>query len=514
MGMEQQPSPRLHSSMAEVKFLLNIFMDTARAASMSIRKSFPAQLPNNLHFIGVCGRLVGGLALTLHKRGLRISGSDERQFPPMSELLENAGIDVGKAWHIDNLRSNLDGVVIGAGISQDNPELAEALSQGITVYSAAEFLEHHFLTVSQNLVVAGTKGKTSTTAMMAWIFQQVGMEADHLIGGQICVPHAADWPFIKLTDAKLRVLEGDEFPSGALDSTPKLLRYHPASLIIPSLSFDHPEVFADPASYMEVFSKAAALLPKNGHLIVNADAPGADIFAQQWAARRLRVGFQADAEYRITEYQPEDGGCAFRFGGVAVRLEVGGRMNARNAALAIAAAETCGVPRSEAAGALRKFPGVSGRLEMLAHDDHSFLYAEQSSHPAAVGTALETLREKHPGQRILAILFPYSTGGRGGHCETMFPQILETADAVILLPAAGDPEPPERAFDSEKMASILRSRGVAAKVATTLPQMLEMAQDSFCPGTVVVICKSMGPQIPEARLQNALFPSSSPERHG
>jgi UDP-N-acetylmuramate: L-alanyl-gamma-D-glutamyl-meso-diaminopimelate ligase len=458
-------------------------------------------IPSRVHCLGICGRLVGGLALALRELGCEITGTDERQFPPTSDLLRLAGIVVPETWSQDNLPRHVDAVVTGGLVAETNPELMEAQRRGVPIWNATAFLEEYFLWQSRNVVVAGTKGKTTTTAMLAWILHASGQNPNHLIGGQI---RAGGWPLLKLNGSASMVLEGDEYPCSATDVLPKFLRYHAQDLVVTNVCHDHPEIYPTPEAYAKVFEQACSQLPKHGTMVINADDPGAMQLPRFTQAAVRTVGFAVRAEARITKFRALRSGCHFLLGGVKVRLQLVGKMNALNAALAMTAAETFGVGLSQAAAALAHFPGVGGRQEILARLGRSVIYADETYHPVAMRPLLESLKGRHPGQRIIVLFGPSNTGGRQGICQRDLPTALQAASLVVLFPAYDAHPPPSGPFDNRKLVSDLTKLGVSVRAAASLPEMITHATSYFRSGDVILICMPPGPPTMRQRIVAAV----------
>jgi UDP-N-acetylmuramate: L-alanyl-gamma-D-glutamyl-meso-diaminopimelate ligase len=460
----------------------------------------PTAIPRRVHCLGICGRLVGGLALALRELGCEISGTDERQFPPTSDLLRMAGIVAPDAWSKDNLPRQVDAVVTGGLLDPANPELLEAQRRGLPIWNATAFLEEYFLRHSRNVVVAGTKGKTTTTAMLAWILHQSGQNANHLIGGQV---RAAGWPLVKLSGQATVVLEGDEYPCSGTDLLPKFLRYHATDLVVTNVSHDHPEVYPTPEAYAKVFESACAQLPKHGTLFLNADDPGAMKLGGSTQAAVRTVGFSARATERMTKFRALRSGCHFMLGGVKVRLLLAGKMNALNAALAMSAAAQYDVSLQQSAAALAVFPGVGGRQEILARIGRSVIYADEAYHPVAMRPLLQSLKDRHPGQRIIVLFGPSNTGGRHGICQRDLPGSLQAASLAVLFPAY-DAHPPPVPFDNRKLVRDLTRLGVTVRSAASLPEMIKHATGYFSSGDVILICMPPGPPTMRQRIVAAV----------
>ncbi len=446
-------------------------------------------MPRRIHFLGVCGRMVGGLALALRELGVRVSGTDPVQFPPMPEILRAAGIRVNRTWSAIHLPARTDAVVTGSMLFRNgrgNPELEAALNRGVPLWNSTAFLEQYFLRCSENFVVAGTKGKTTTTAMLAWILESAGRSPDYMIGGQI----RADFRRVRLRGAPLMVLEGDEYRCGLGDPMPKFLRYHPAHLVVTNVGHDHLEMFATPGQYRDAFTNLVDQVPGGGSLTLNADDPGAMSLAGRTPTPVCSVGFSRKADCRITGLRHSAGGTSFWLDGVPFSLRLPGRMNAVDAALAAVAARHAGVTRRQAARALREFPGVEGRLEKIGTAGRSIIYADEAYLPIALGPLLDAVRKQHPRRRIVVLFEPRYTGGRHGMIQRELPECLGAADVVMAGPAIeiASVDPP---FDHELLCRNLRKRGVKAVALGKLDDVTGQIQRLWRDGDVVVVSFSL-----------------------
>lgn len=444
----------------------------------------PTALPGNIHFIGIGGRLVGGLAMALQKLGVKVTGSDDRLFPPMSELLAAEGISANVNWAVHHVSKEADAVVTGGLVSDDNPELQAARQlQGVPIWNATAFLEHYFLQHSQNIVVTGTKGKTTTTAMLAWIMDRAGISANHFVGGHLL---QGEMPMFRLNKGPLCILEGDEYPCSTVDSSPKMWRYHPHDLVVTNVSHDHLDIFPTPESYSEIFQQACMKLPRSGSLVLNADDPGAMRLASFSNAQVMTFGFASRTHYKISAFRSLRTGCRFQIKGVPFRLPMSGPMNARNAAAAAVAASIHNVSLAESADALAYFPGLSAHQEILARIGRSIVYADQAYHPVAIRALLESLKLQHPGRRLLVIIDPCNTGGLNGVRQSQLPDCLKTASSVVVCPAYAL-LPPAQPFDHFKLCRDLENRGVSARTGSTYHELFDQAQDLWQDGDIVLI---------------------------
>ncbi|RBP43683.1 UDP-N-acetylmuramate: L-alanyl-gamma-D-glutamyl-meso-diaminopimelate ligase [Roseimicrobium gellanilyticum] len=444
--------------------------------------------------------MVGGLALALKELGVKVSGTDPVGFPPMPGILERAGIKVTPHGQNGRLPSHVNAVVTGSMVNRGEPLLESALKRGLPVWNAAAFLQHHFLRATDNLVVAGTKGKTSTTAMLLWILLAAGKPPSFLLGGGIRGREQR----VSLSRSKVFVLEGDEYPCGLGDPLPKFLRYHPRHLGLTTLQQDHLEVYPTPDAYRQAFVHLVHQVPGNGSITINTDDPGVATLAGLTPTPITSVGFAKGADIRIEEFHETASGITFRLGTVPFALSLPGKMNARNAALATVMAQHAGVTPKKAAQALRTFPGVEGRLDLVAQGMRSRIYTDEAYHPLALRATLDALRSRHPSRRIVLLFEPRYTGGaRGPWIQALPGSVAASANLVIASPPV-ELHSYARPFSTTGFCRRLRTLGVQAVAAPSLPAM-EASIRRWCqPGDVVVISFSMIRQDETAHLTRVL----------
>jgi UDP-N-acetylmuramate: L-alanyl-gamma-D-glutamyl-meso-diaminopimelate ligase len=381
----------------------------------------------------------------------------------------------------------VDLVVTGAMVKRGNPELEGALDRGIPVRNAAAFLQEYFAQHTENFVVAGTKGKTTTTAMVAWILRKAGKSPDHVIGGQ--VRGLADR--VRLTGASRMVLEGDEYRCGLGDPQPKFLRYHPQHLLITNVSLDHHEIYPVASMYRDAFRQLISQVPRRGSITVSADDAGVMSLVGDTPTPVTSVGVSKRAAVAITHFRETSSGTSFRVSDVAFQLSLPGRMNALNAALAAVMARQAGVPLEKSARALASFRGVEGRLEIIASVGRSRVYVDEAYHPLALRATLEALRSRHPRRRIVLLFEPRYTGGADGPWKQELPRSLTGAVDVVIAGPAVELEAKERPFDVPGSCRALRRRGVKAYAVAELDAIEQAAARHCREGDIVLISLSL-----------------------
>jgi UDP-N-acetylmuramate: L-alanyl-gamma-D-glutamyl-meso-diaminopimelate ligase len=318
-----------------------------------------------IHFIGICGTAMATLAAMLKARGHDIQGSDLGVYPPMSDFLAREGISAFEGYRAEQITTAIDLVVVGNAISRGNPELEEVLDRKIRFTSLPEMIRDEFLWSSRSVVIAGTHGKTTTTAMTGWLLTACGKDPSVLVGG---ISVNLDGSY-RLGAGRDFVIEGDEYDSAFFDKTAKFLKYLPDVAVIGNLEYDHADIYADMEALRTAFRRFVALVPRSGHVLIGADSPEALRLAEQARSHVETFGLAEGADWHASNVRP-DGYCmkfdltyrGDRRGGVSIPC-VGGH-NVKNALAAMAAGRAAGLEVEDMIRALSDFRGVRRRLEL------------------------------------------------------------------------------------------------------------------------------------------------------
>ena len=429
---------------------------------------------------------MGGLAMDLKAQGWTVTGTDAVAFPPMSDLLEAHGIafECGKGPF--TVPAGAEMVVSGSAAVAEAAGTAAAAARGVPVMHLPAFLRAHCFGSSRRFVVAGTNGKTTTSAMLAWILEQAGLAPDYLIGAA-CREFAGP---VRMRGARWMVLEGDEYFADLLERIPKFHFYDPQVLLLTNIAYDHAEVYPNETAVREEFTKLIARLPPEG-LLVAADSPAVNELAAAAPCRVLRAGWTRECAVRISPLRATGQGMAFSINGTPVLLQIPGRMNALNAALALTAAGECGVSPQEAAGALATFSGVPGRCE-VRHDTRELtVINDDGYHPMSLRECLAALRLRYPGRRLVTVLQARYTGGRGGYQHRALPEVLAAADAVILTPVFDYAEFPGGPLTTRTLAAALRRKGISVHVLSKSRRLPAFYRRMHQPGDVLFCSLAM-----------------------
>ena len=438
----------------------------------------------HLHILGICGTFMGSLALLARDLGHRVTGSDANVYPPMSDQLRDAGIELIEGYGSDQLEPAPDLVVIGNALSRGNTAVEAVLDRGLTYCSGPEWLRRHLLEDKWVLAVAGTHGKTTTASMLAWILEQAGLAPGFLIGG---VPqnfsHSA-----RLGETPFFVVEADEYDSAFFDKRSKFVHYRPRTLIINNLEYDHADIFPDLAAIQRQFHHLVRTLPASGLLVTPGGHQAIEntLAMGLWSERQTIGLADGDSQWQARLTSPD--GSAFELWHQGAKVaqvswQLSGEHNVMNALAALVAARHVGVSPEQGARALAEFQGVKRRMECLARIRGLTVYDDFAHHPTAIRTTLAGLRHKVGSDKIIALIEPRSNTMRMGvHREALNEAVVD-ADAVLWY------QPPDTDWDLQELVN---QSPVPAKLATNLDQLIHDTLSLAEAGSHIVIMSNGG----------------------
>ena len=440
-----------------------------------------------LHILGIAGTFMGGVAALARELGHEVEGSDANIYPPMSDQLAALGIALKQGYRAEHLGSDdparkPDLVVVGNALSRGNPAIEYLLNARLPYVSGPQWIGDALLRERRVFAVAGTHGKTTTTAMLAWILEACGRKPGFLVGG---VPENFDVS-ARLGANEDFVIEADEYDTAFFDKRSKFVHYHAQIAILNNLEFDHADIFPDVAAIQRQFHHFVRTVPGNGRVIVNAEdrhlaevlAMGAwspittfGIDAGDWRARLIATD---GSEFAVLREGKELG---------VARWSLIGRHNVSNALGALAAAEAGGVDIEKAIASLADFRSAKRRMELVGEARSIKVYDDFAHHPTAIATTLAGLRAKIGKARILVGMEPRSNSMRlGAHAAELAPSLAD-ADAVVFLQRA------ELPWDAHKVTSALDGRG---RTAPTVDALIAALREQAQPGDHVVFMSNGG----------------------
>ncbi len=375
---------------------------------------------------------MGGIARLAIELGHKVSGSDQNTYPPMSTQLADLGVSLSDGYHSDNIPEDADIIVVGNTISRGNPELEWTLSNNKAYTSGAQWLSENVLRDRWVLAVAGTHGKTTTSSLLTWILEYCDYQPGFLIGG---VPENFGQS-ARLGSSSFFVIEADEYDTAFSDKRSKFVHYHPKTLIINNLEFDHADIFADLAAIQQQFHHLLKIVPEHGQVIWNQsqDAIKEVLDMGCWSQHKS-FSFNpssTDTDWQIKGLNPEASEFEVNNQNQVYqgKWELIGQHNLNNAISAIAAAHHVGVPVAQSCEALQQFKSVKRRLELKASINNIQIYDDFAHHPTAIEFTLRALRNKVGSERIIAVIEPRSNTMKMGVHKAAFPKATEVADIV------------------------------------------------------------------------------------
>ena len=425
----------------------------------------------HVYFVAIAGTGMGSLAGLLRARGIRVTGSDEQLYPPMSTALERWGIPVHRGFRAEH-------------VVEDAPDL----SVSDAVYQLAIAGRH-------SVVVSGTHGKTTTTSLVAWLLQATGRDPSLLVGG-----YSLDFDgSFREGQGEHFVVEGDEYDTAFFDKTPKFLHYGARTLMITSVEFDHADIYRDLDHVKQAFRTLVAQLPAHGTLVAALDHAGVRDVVAEASCRRVGYGFGAEAglDWCATDLQADADGTAFsvlREGSEAARARVPlfGRFNVENALGALATVDALGVPLAEAIEALAAVRGVKRRQEIRGEARGVVVVDDFAHHPTAVRGSIGALRARFPERRLVAVFEPRTNTSRRAIFQERYAEAFDEADRVVL---AAPPEGPIYSatgevgalLSADRLAADLCKRGVEAVALDGVDAIVEHLAQICRPGDVVLV---------------------------
>ena len=447
----------------------------------------------HIHILGICGTFMGGVAALARAAGHKVTGSDENVYPPMSTQLADLGIEIVEGFDAGQLEPEPDCVVVGNVMRRGMPVIEAMLDRGLAYTSGPEWLARHVLAGRWVLAVAGTHGKTTTSSMLTWILEQAGLEPGFLVGG-VPVDFGAT---ARLGGGSFFVVEADEYDTAFFDKRSKFVHYHPRTVVLNNLEFDHADIFPDLDAIKRQFHHLVRTVPGSGCIVSKMDDPELEAVLEMgcWTpVERFSASTDAPWGCRLRPGRGFD--LAHPDGAVTpVDWSLAGQHNAENGAAAMLAARHAGVPLESAAAALGSFRGVRRRMELRGDIRGIRVYDDFAHHPTAIRLTLEGLRGEVGDARIIAVLEPRSNTMRMGiHRDTLGPA-LAAADAAYLF------RPPSVQWEIEALASQARP---PTRLFASLDELRDCLVSELRPGDHVVIMSNGGFGGLHARLLTAL----------
>src|SRR5881394_1400714 len=432
---------------------------------------------------------MGAIAAALQERGFKVTGSDENVYPPMSSFLENKGIALMEDYRAENIPADADVVVIGNAMTRGNPEVEAVLNRKLLYLSLPEVLRNFFLRGRHNLVVTGTHGKTTTTALLAWIMETAGRKPGYLIGG---IPKNFD-EGTRLNDSKFFVLEGDEYDTAFFDKRSKFVHYLPELVIVNNIEFDHADIFNNLDEIKLSFRRLLNIVPQNGMVVLNGDDVNCVQVAKDCLAQMVEVGFSKNCAQRIRGVAYSSRGARFKLGEETFEVPLIGEFNVRNAAMAATAARFYEVPKTKIDNALKSFSGIARRQELRGEARGVKVIDDFGHHPTAIAYTLQALRHRYRGHRIWAIFEPRSNTTRRAVFQQQLPEALKLADGVFIAQVARLEQIPEKErLNPEAVVAAIANAGHRAFYEKNADAILDRIIPMLRPKDIVAVFSNGG----------------------
>src|SRR6266481_132837 len=426
-------------------------------------------IPKHIHLIGICGTA-------------------------MSTFLESLEIPLAQPFAESNLKPRPDLVVVGNAISRGNVELEHVLDERIPFCSLPQILHDEFLRGKEVLAVAGTHGKTTTTSMLAWIFQYAGMQPSFLIGG-IAENFGSSF---QLGSGKHFIIEADEYDTAFFDKGPKFLHYFPDAMILTSVEFDHADIYKDLEAVETAFKRLVNLVPRRGRIVAFDEGDSVERSISRALCPVERYGATQNSTWRMTNLRLEPARTSWSVlhngeHWADFEFSLGGEYNVLNATAAAALAAGCGIPREAIASALKSFKSVKRRLEVRAEVNGITIIDDFAHHPTAIAGTLKALRARYPGSRLWAILEPRSNTLRRNVFQSELARSLAVADEIVVANVFKSESIPERErMDVATLVADLQKQGRRARLAPDADAIVQTVAPEMRSGDVVAILSNGG----------------------
>jgi UDP-N-acetylmuramate: L-alanyl-gamma-D-glutamyl-meso-diaminopimelate ligase len=460
------------------------------------------------------------LAALLKHRGCAVSGSDAHVYPPMSDFLRREGIALLEGYSREHVEGPIDLVIVGNAISRGNVELESVLDRKLRYTSLPEAIRDSFLWDARSIVIAGTHGKTTTTALTGWLLIDGGVDPTVFVGG-IAANLGEAGSSYRVGNGGVFVIEGDEYDSAYFDKTAKFLKYLPDIAVIGNVEFDHADIYADLDDVRLAFRRLVNLVPRQGLTLLGSDSPDAARLAEASRSRVQSFGLSKDADWRGSEIRAAvspDGHSRTEFrvhhGPVdhgVFTLPLLGDHNVRNALAAIAVGVDCGVGVETLRTSLHAFKGVKRRLEVVGRRRGVTVYDDFAHHPTAVAETIAALRRSNPGRKIWAVFEPRSASSCRRVFQADFARAFGAADEVVLAPVFRSTLPENERLSESELISDLHASGVRARTLPGVAAIVDAIASEAAEGDLVLIMSNGGFGGIHQKLLTALEPVANLE---
>lgn len=445
----------------------------------------------HIHFIGICGVAMSALATAFHKKGYHVTGSDKGFYPPVSDHLKNLGIPYYPGWHVDKMTTdgNPDLVIVGNVASSTNPEWLYVQENNIEYLSYPEALAKFFIQ-DTSIVVSGTYGKTSTSALLSYTLKKLEVDPSYMFGGLVeGIDSAA------IGSSTISVMEGDEYKSARWDQKAKFFHYKPTHLVLTALEWDHADIYKTEEAYFDAFKQLIEMIPENGLVVINSDETKAHEVAQLSKSKIITFG-AASADYVYSNIHQDDQGLRFDITHndqtYHIQVPILGDYMVKNVTGCFALCHTLGHAPKSIADALSVFPGIKRRLEKRFVGDYTVI--DDIAHsPAKARNTLQTLKNIYSG-KIIAVFEP-NTGNRQPEAIPGYDHAFENADLVViprLTKIKIDPNATKQPLDGPGLAQVIQKTHTHVACIENDDDLIHQLTNETRPGDVIVFLGSHG----------------------
>lgn len=447
-----------------------------------------------IHLMGICGTAMASLAGILKSMGYNVRGSDQNVYPPMSTQLTNLKIPLMEGYRAENLEPRPDCVVVGNVISASNPEAQALLKSDIPYLSLPKALGEFVIGSKQSVVIAGTHGKTTTTAIMSLLAEGQGLNPGFLIGG---IPLNFGLSFRK-PDGNWFVIEGDEYDTAFFDKVPKFIHYRPRHVILTSVEFDHADIYRDLEHVKDAFRMLLRLIPADGTLIYHAQDKNIPSILSETKCKNIYSYGESSGDFQVVDRESVGGrnqfAVAFRGQRVAdLAIKSFGIHNTLNALSAFAMSHALKWDLSKTLQSLAEFKGVKRRQEFLFEVKNRKVVEDFAHHPTAVELTLKSMREQYPNARILGVFEPRSATSRRNIFQSDYARAFSAADLVFIAKPFDTSKIQEsERFSSEQLVKELNASGTAAFLRNSADELVTTIVQESKPGDVILVMSNGG----------------------
>ena len=428
-------------------------------------------------------------AAAMKEKGFAVTGSDQNVYPPMSTFLAGRQIPVTEGYAEPNLAYKPDLVVIGNATSRGNPEVEAVLDRKMRYCSLPELLKEFFIQGKRSIVVSGTHGKTTTTSLLAWVFEHNGLKPSFLIGG---IPNNFGQG-ARFTDSEWFIIEGDEYDTAFFDKRSKFLHYQPEIAIINNLEFDHADIFKDLAAIQTSFQHFIRLIPRNGLLLGNGDDANIAPLLNVTHCPVKRFGLGEDNAVHGFNLRFGPTASEFELPSFKFHLDMVGEFNVRNALGVIGVAKHCGLKNHQIQAAFSTFKGVKRRMEVRGIVGGVTIIDDFGHHPTAIRETLAALRVKYPTQKLWAVFEPRSNTTRRNVFQTELPLAFTGADEIVIAQVARlEQVPVEQRLDPARVMQDLQTLGKSAVYLPDVDAIVEHVGKNISGGDILCVFSNGG----------------------